>query len=102
MSAPLTISADPQERRTQLESMRMRKLALSLVLVVCTSLSAKQPVRARKAEAMLEAGGTADAVGALGEDLKPGDDLHASAALKLHLAGVLLRRVAGQLTEARP
>jgi carbon-monoxide dehydrogenase medium subunit len=60
------------------------------------------PVRARKAEAMLEAGETAGAVRALGEDLKPGDDLHASAALKLHLAGVLLRRVAGQLTEARP
>ena len=50
---------------------------------------------------MLEAGETTGAVRALGEDLAPGDDLHASAALKLHLAGVLLRRVAGQLTEAR-
>ena len=38
------------------------------------------------------------AVDLLGEDLHPSDDIQASAAVKLHLAGVLLRRVAKQLT----
>jgi CO/xanthine dehydrogenase FAD-binding subunit len=33
----------------------------------------------------------------LGEDLHPSEDIQASAAVKLHLAGVLLRRVAKQL-----
>jgi carbon-monoxide dehydrogenase medium subunit len=53
------------------------------------------PVRARKAEAALAAGSVDDAVGAL--DLDPGDDIQATGAVKKHLAGVLLRRVAKQL-----
>jgi carbon-monoxide dehydrogenase medium subunit len=35
-------------------------------------------------------------------ELEPQEDLQATAAVKKHLAGVLLRRVAKQLTEARP
>jgi aerobic carbon-monoxide dehydrogenase medium subunit len=57
------------------------------------------PVRAQAAEAALERG--EDAVAALAQDLQPADDVQASAAAKKHLAGVLLRRVAAQLTEAR-
>jgi carbon-monoxide dehydrogenase medium subunit len=62
------------------------------------------PVRARKAEDALT-GGTIDeerldaAVAAL--DLEPLDDIQATAPVKKHLAGVLLRRVAKQLMEAR-
>jgi len=57
------------------------------------------PVRARKAEAALAAGSVDEAVRAL--DLDPGDDIQATGAVKKHLAGVLLRRVAKQLTEPR-
>jgi carbon-monoxide dehydrogenase medium subunit len=57
------------------------------------------PVRAQAAEAALERG--EDAVAALAQDLQPADDVQASAAAKKHLAGVLLRRVAAQLAEAR-
>ncbi len=57
------------------------------------------PVRVRKAEAALAAGSVDEAVKAL--DLDPSDDLHASGAVKKHLAGVLLRRVAKQLGESR-
>jgi carbon-monoxide dehydrogenase medium subunit len=57
------------------------------------------PLRARHAEAALAAGTLEDAVAALCADLQPEDDLHASAAVRLHLAGVLLRRVAAQLRE---
>jgi len=57
------------------------------------------PVRARKAEAALAAGSTDDAVAAL--DLDPPDDIQATGAVKKHLAGVLLRRVAAQLMEPR-
>jgi carbon-monoxide dehydrogenase medium subunit len=35
-------------------------------------------------------------------DLEPHDDVQATAKLKKHLAGVLLRRVAAQLLETRP
>jgi carbon-monoxide dehydrogenase medium subunit len=56
-------------------------------------------VRARNAEAALAGGSVDDAVKAL--DLAPSDDLHASGAMKKHLAGVLLRRVANQLAEPR-
>ncbi len=59
------------------------------------------PLRARKAEAMLAAGDLDGAVAALAQDLDPPDDVQASGAVKLHLAGVLLRRVARQLSEAR-
>jgi aerobic carbon-monoxide dehydrogenase medium subunit len=56
------------------------------------------PVRAKKAETALAGGDIDAAVGAL--DLDPGDDVQATAAVKKHLAGVLLRRVAKQLMEA--
>jgi carbon-monoxide dehydrogenase medium subunit len=57
------------------------------------------PMRMRKSEAALESGDTDAAVAAL--DLDPHDDVIATAATKKHLAGVLLRRVAAQLMEAR-
>ena len=57
------------------------------------------PVRARKAEAALAAGDVEAAVAAL--DLDPHDDVQATGKLKKHLAGVLIRRVATQLMEAR-
>jgi carbon-monoxide dehydrogenase medium subunit len=57
------------------------------------------PMRAKKAEAALVAGNVDAAIAAL--DLEPHDDVQASAAVKKHLAGVLLRRVAKQLMEAR-
>jgi carbon-monoxide dehydrogenase medium subunit len=64
------------------------------------------PVRARKAEAALSGGApdearVNEAVAALAGDLDPPGDIHSSGATKKHLAGVLLRRVARQLTEAR-
>jgi carbon-monoxide dehydrogenase medium subunit len=59
------------------------------------------PVRARKAENALAGGDIEGAVRALGTDLNPPDDVQASGAVKIHLAGVLLRRVARQLNEAR-
>ncbi len=55
------------------------------------------PVRARKAEAKLAAGDVDGAVAALADDLTPTGDVHASAAARRHLAGVLLRRVVDQL-----
>jgi len=58
-------------------------------------------LRARKAEAALAAGSLDKAVEALDGDLDPPDDLQGSSKLKKHLAGVLLRRVAAQLSEAR-
>lgn len=57
------------------------------------------PIRARNSEAALESGDIEAAVAAL--DLDPHDDIQATAATKNHLAGVLLRRVAAQLMEAR-
>ena len=57
------------------------------------------PVRAKKAEAALAAGNIDAAVNAL--DLEPHDDVQATSKVKKHLAGVLLRRVAKQLLEAR-
>src|SRR5665213_211200 len=57
------------------------------------------PMRARKAEAALANGNIDAAVAAL--DLEPQDDVQATAKVKKHLAGVLLRRVAAQLMEAR-
>jgi carbon-monoxide dehydrogenase medium subunit len=56
------------------------------------------PLRARAAEAALERG--EGAVAALAQDLDARGDVQASAAAKMHLAGVLLRRVAAQLAEA--
>jgi carbon-monoxide dehydrogenase medium subunit len=57
------------------------------------------PFRARQAEAALASGSVDDAVSAL--DLDPPDDIQATGAVKKHLAGVLLRRVAAQLMEPR-
>jgi len=57
------------------------------------------PVRARKSEDALATGSVDDAVKAL--DLEPTSDIQATADVKMHLAGVLLRRVAAQLLEAR-
>lgn len=59
------------------------------------------PVRAREAEKALMAGQIDAAVSALARDLDPSDDVQATGAVKRHLAGVLLRRVAKQLMEAR-
>jgi carbon-monoxide dehydrogenase medium subunit len=56
------------------------------------------PVRAPKAEAALAGGSVDDAVNAL--DLDPPADIQATGAVKKHLAGVLLRRVAEKLMEA--
>jgi carbon-monoxide dehydrogenase medium subunit len=60
------------------------------------------PVRAKGAEAALAGGGIDEAVKALASDLDPAADVQATAATKMHLAGVLLRRVTQQLIEARP
>jgi carbon-monoxide dehydrogenase medium subunit len=55
------------------------------------------PVRAREAERALTERDADAAVSALAQDLSPPDDVNVSGAVKLHLAGVLLRRVARQL-----
>jgi aerobic carbon-monoxide dehydrogenase medium subunit len=57
------------------------------------------PVRARRAEAVLtkDPAQLAAAMEALKSDLSPPDDVHASGAVKTHLAGVLLARVAHQI-----
>jgi carbon-monoxide dehydrogenase medium subunit len=59
------------------------------------------PVRARGAETALAGGDIAAAAAALAKDLDPQDDIQASAAVKRHLAGVLLKRVAKQLGDAQ-
>jgi aerobic carbon-monoxide dehydrogenase medium subunit len=58
------------------------------------------PIRVKKAEAALADGNVDGAANAL--DLDPHDDVQATAKVKKHLAGVLLRRVAAQLLETRP
>jgi carbon-monoxide dehydrogenase medium subunit len=58
------------------------------------------PMRAKTAEAALAGGDVDAAVKALASDLDPDDDVQATGATKKHLAGVLLRRVAKQLTGA--
>jgi carbon-monoxide dehydrogenase medium subunit len=60
-----------------------------------------RPVRASKAEAALASGAIDQAVEALAGELDPPSDLQASGKTKLHLAGVLVRRVAAQLAEQR-
>jgi carbon-monoxide dehydrogenase medium subunit len=55
------------------------------------------PMRAKAAEAALAKGALAEAEAALDHDLDPPDDIHSSGAVKRHLAGVLLRRVAAEL-----
>jgi aerobic carbon-monoxide dehydrogenase medium subunit len=63
------------------------------------------PVRAHAAEAELaghraDAGAVAAAQRALASELDPPGDVHASPALRRHLAGVLLGRVVAGLAEA--
>ena len=60
------------------------------------------PVRARTAEAALAADDLDAAAKAVATDLDPPDDVQATAAVKRQLAQVLLKRVAGELMEARP
>jgi carbon-monoxide dehydrogenase medium subunit len=60
------------------------------------------PVRARKAEAVVDEQGFAgldEAVAALAGDLDPEDDVHASGKARRHMAGVLLRRVAAEMQD---
>ena len=59
-------------------------------------------MRARKAEAALAHGDVEAGVSTLADDLDPLDDVQSSGAVKTHLAGVLLRRVARQLGLATP
>jgi carbon-monoxide dehydrogenase medium subunit len=59
------------------------------------------PMRARKAETALADGDIDAAVAALAADLSPHADLENSSDVKLHLAGVLLRRIARQLQGAQ-
>ncbi len=59
------------------------------------------PIRAKKAEAALIGGDAEAAVKGLDSDLDPPDDVQTTGRVKKHLAGVLLRRVAKQLMEAR-
>jgi len=59
------------------------------------------PLRAKRAEAALASGRLDAAIAALPYDLDPPDDLQATGAVKKHLAGVLLKRVALQLAEPR-
>jgi carbon-monoxide dehydrogenase medium subunit len=73
---------------------RLRNLRLAYFGVGAT------PVRARRAEPALADGDVEAAVKVLADDLEPADDVQASGAVKTHLAGVLLRRVAQQLARA--
>jgi carbon-monoxide dehydrogenase medium subunit len=59
------------------------------------------PLRAKQAEAELASGKLDAAIAALASDLDPRDDVQATGAVKKHLAGVLLKRVALQLAEQR-
>jgi carbon-monoxide dehydrogenase medium subunit len=59
------------------------------------------PVRAAGAEAALAKGNIDEAVKALVSDIDPPDDIQETGSVKKHLAGVLLRRVAAELTGAR-
>jgi aerobic carbon-monoxide dehydrogenase medium subunit len=60
---------------------------------------ADRPVLAQKAAAALAAGDIAGARGALSDELDPPDDPSTRAATRLHLARVLLGRVAGRLRD---
>jgi len=59
------------------------------------------PLRAKGAEAALAAGDVEKAVATLASDLDPPDDVQETGPVKKHLAGVLLRRVAAQLSRTR-
>jgi aerobic carbon-monoxide dehydrogenase medium subunit len=57
------------------------------------------PIRQPRAERALAEGDVEGALASL--DLDPPDDVQATGAVRKHLAGVLLRRVAAQLMEGR-
>jgi carbon-monoxide dehydrogenase medium subunit len=76
------------------DGQRLRDLRLAYFGVGST------PVRAHHAEQALTDRDIDAAVHALAQDLNPPDDVQASGAVKTHLAGVLLRRVARQLDQA--
>jgi len=76
------------------DGQRLRDLRLAYFGVGST------PVRAHHAEQALTERDIDAAVHALAQDLNPPDDVQASGAVKTHLAGVLLRRVARQLDQA--
>jgi carbon-monoxide dehydrogenase medium subunit len=76
------------------DGQRLRDLRLAYFGVGST------PVRAHHAEQALTDRDIDAAVHALAQDLNPPDDVQASGAVKIHLAGVLLRRVARQLDRA--
>jgi carbon-monoxide dehydrogenase medium subunit len=59
------------------------------------------PIRARAAEAALAASDIEAAARAVAIDIDPPDDVQATGAVKRQLAQVLLKRVAGELMEAR-
>jgi carbon-monoxide dehydrogenase medium subunit len=75
------------------DGQRLRDLRLAYFGVGST------PVRAHHAEQALTDRDIDAAVHTLAQDLKPPDDVQASGAVKIHLAGVLLRRVARQLDQ---
>jgi aerobic carbon-monoxide dehydrogenase medium subunit len=75
------------------DGQRLRDLRLAYFGVGST------PVRAHHAEQALTDHDIDAAVHALAQDLNPPDDVQASGAVKIHLAGVLLRRVARQLDQ---
>jgi carbon-monoxide dehydrogenase medium subunit len=75
------------------DGQRLRDLRLAYFGVGST------PVRAHHAEQALTDRDIDAAVHALAQDLNPPDDVQASGAVKTHLAGVLLRRVARQLDQ---
>ncbi len=59
------------------------------------------PIRAKKTEALLAAGKIDEAASMVAKEIDPSDDVQATAKVKKHLAGVLLKRVAAQLMEPR-
>ena len=75
------------------DGQRLRDLRLAYFGVGST------PVRAHHAEQALTDHDIDAAVHALAQDLNPPDDVQASGAVKIHLAGVLLRCVARQLDQ---
>jgi carbon-monoxide dehydrogenase medium subunit len=79
----------------RVEGARLRDVRLVIFGVGST------PMRARNAEAALAADGIDAAAVALAAELDPPDDVQAGGKAKKHLAGVLLRRIARQLSEPR-
>ena len=77
------------------EGPRLRDLRLVFFGVGST------PIRARNAEAALAADGIDAASAALAAELDPPDNVQAGGKAKKHLAGVLLRRIALELSEPR-